>query len=95
MQATIEAPRASVLRYRIVSVVLAVALAVAVAWALMAEGRTESAVRDSKPVAASSSARPVSADADAARQVGDIQSKPGRQEALDRRHYCSTVYDHC
>ena len=51
MQATIEAPRASLVRYQILTVVLALALAVAIAWAAMAAGSTKTVVRVSKGVA--------------------------------------------
>ena len=56
MQATIGAPRASVLKYQVLTIVLAVALAVTIAWAATAVGSTKTVVRVSKPAASPSSA---------------------------------------
>lgn len=55
MQATIEVPRTSVVKYRVVTVILAVALAVAIAWATMAAGSTKTVVRVAQPAASPSS----------------------------------------
>lgn len=49
MQATVTAPRASVVKYQVLTVVLAVALAVAIAWAALAAGNTTTVARVSKP----------------------------------------------
>lgn len=49
MQATVVAPQASVVKYQVLTVVLGVALAVAIAWAALAAGSTRTVVRVSKP----------------------------------------------